>query len=138
MVVGLLRSSVACAAVALVWGLACSHAGTPAISRQNEVVRYLGQADRQAETQDQRNEIKRALEDMLKVPAAELRQRRYADYQMHPARWTLVELLRRYFVPPTPTDLDESRLYDDCQAPEAKDVVRRQLGEVERAIQAEK
>jgi hypothetical protein len=79
--------------VALCTGLlACQH------SRPNTVVTFLEGADQQWETQGQGREIEKALNDMLMLSPDELRKQRYANYQMQPGAWTIIELLHRYFV----------------------------------------
>ena len=65
----------------------------------NTVVVYLQGAERQSEDLDQRREIEKALNDMLTLTPDELRARRYANYQMEPGAWTIIQFLHRYFVP---------------------------------------
>lgn len=116
--------------------VACAHgtgqetsgAGIPAESQKpNQVVLYLDGAERQAETDEQRQEILRALEDLRSLDPTALRQRRYADYENRPGQWTLVQLLQRYFVPRGPSAIDEETLYRDAQAHRAREVVEQQI-----------
>lgn len=97
-----------------------------AATSSNEVVRYLGGAELQAETDQQVAEIKRALGDLLTLPPAELETRRYADYTGKPRQWPLGRLLMKYYVPARAPDSFESeaKLYRDAQAQPAKDVIR--------------
>jgi hypothetical protein len=74
----------------------------------NEAVRHLKGAERQVETDDQEQEIRRALEDLATLSPADLRNKRYADYSMQPARWTLAMLLQKYFVPAELQTVDEA------------------------------
>ena len=98
---------------------------------ENEVVRYLKGAERQNETDDQRREIRHALEDLATLPPAELRKKRYADYSMKPGQWSLATLLHKYFVPPEPHTIDEARLYEDAQRPEARASVKAQIAAID-------
>jgi hypothetical protein len=95
--------------------------------RSNQVVLYLDGAERQAETDEQRQEILRALEDLRTLDPAALKSRRYANYENEPARWTLAELLRKYFVPRELRSIEEETLYRDAQSPAAREVVSRQI-----------
>jgi hypothetical protein len=68
---------------------------------RNVVARYLEGAELQAETNEQRREIAQALQDMLSMPAAELRKQRYSDYSGTQACGQQQELLRAHFCPLT-------------------------------------
>lgn len=108
--------------------LACAHDEPirPAVrtdERPNEVILYLRGAERQAETEEQRHEILRALEDMRTLSELELKQKRYANYTMVPGQWTLATLLRSYFVPRTAHAIDEEKLYRDARDPAARQLV---------------
>jgi hypothetical protein len=60
------------------------------------------------------------------APAA-LKQRSYGDYENKPGQWTLVQLLRKYFVPRELCSIDEETLYRDAQSPYAREVVEQQI-----------
>ncbi len=111
--------------------------GTPSRSADsgNSVAAFLGNAERQAETDEQRREIQRALQDMRDKTPAELRQMRYADYAGKTGAWSITHLLRRYFVPNPPTTLDETRFFEDVRAPAARAAIQHQLDAVNRALQ---
>ena len=108
--------------------LSCRHAGP------NTVVVYLQGADQQWETQEQGREIERALNDMLTLSPDELRNRRYANYQMQPGAWTTIELLHRYFVSRGLVYVDETRFYQDVTDPAAQAVIRQHLQDVKKSI----
>ena len=93
----------------------------------NQIVGFLEGAERQAETDDQRGEILRALEDMRTLDAKALKQRRYADYEGRPEQWTVVVLLQKYFVPRQPTSLDDETAYRDAGTPAAREVIGQQI-----------
>jgi hypothetical protein len=121
---------------ALILGYLGGHAvSAPAVAASNSVAAFFSHAERQAETDDQRREIQRALRDMLGKTPAELRQLRYADYEGKPQAWSVTELLQRYFVPRPPMKLSEERFYKDVTAPNARAAIRRQLDAVTRALQ---
>lgn len=139
---GVLKAALA---AALTCAIACCATAPPAATGdtaavpaadENEVVRYLKGAERQAETDDQRREIRRALEDLATLPAPELRKKRYADASMKPGQWSLATLLRKYFVPAELHTIDEERLYEDAQRPEARAVVKGQITAIDENRQA--
>jgi hypothetical protein len=104
-------------------------------TNENSVAAFLKNADRQAETDEQRKEIQRALHDMLDQSPAQLRQMRYADYSGQANAWTVTELLRHYFVPNPPEALDDAHFFQDVRAAEARAAIQHQLDEVTRALQ---
>ena len=108
---------------------------TPSPNQENSVAAFLKSAERQAETNEQRKEIQRALRDMLNKPPAELRQVRYADYAGKADSWSITQLLQRFFVPVPPAALDEARFYQDVVAPAARAAVQHQLDQVSRTLQ---
>lgn len=123
------------AGIAVLVAAACAHdvargnrapANSSARHELNQVVLCLDGAERQSETDEQRQEILRALEDLRALDPATLKRRRYADYDNTPGRWTLVELLRKYFVPRKPCSIDET-LYVDAQSKRAREVVEQQM-----------
>ena len=95
---------------------------------------FLMNADRQAETDEQRKEIQRALRDMLDKSPAELGQMRYADYAGQANAWSVTQLLRHYFVPNPPGTFDDSRFLQEVRAPEARAAIQHQLDDVSRAL----
>lgn len=112
------------------------HSQSPSASNSgNTVAAFLSHAERQAETDEQRREIQRALRDMLEKPPAELRQIRYSDYQGHASTWSITQLLQHYFVPNPPAALDEQRFFEEVRAPAARAAIQRQLDEVGGTLQ---
>lgn len=101
----------------------CRTQQTQAPAAENEVVLYLQGAERQAESAAQEQEILKALEDLRTLPPEKLRERRYSDYAQMPGKWTLGQLLQKYFVPPKPRSVDEDALYRDAQDPKARAVI---------------
>jgi hypothetical protein len=112
--------------------IGCNRQATP-IAEDNTVAAYLDGAERQAETDEQRREIARALHDALELTPDELRERRYAGYGMNPDAWTAVELLSHHFVPTTPMTLEETSFYRDVGDPAARAAIQEQLDALERA-----
>ncbi len=126
-------------ALLLAWThCACTHTASFPVSSaptaENTVVRFLKNAERQAETDAQRKEIQRALNDMLVKPPAELKRRRYANYAGQPQAWSITQLLRHYFTPNPAVSLDDSRFFQDVRTPEARAAIQYQLDEVSRAL----
>src|SRR5271169_552087 len=70
----------------------------------NTVEDHLNGAEEQVETDDQRAVIRQALVDMLHEPLESLREKRYPDYQLHPHKWPITEVLYRYFVSDPPIE----------------------------------
>jgi len=112
----------------------CAGLCTCGPSRPNTVVAFLQGADQQWETQEQGREIEKALNDMLTLTPDELRKQRYANYQMQPGIWTVIELLHHYFAPQQPAHIDESTFYKDASNPAAHAVIRLHLEEVSKSI----
>jgi hypothetical protein len=94
----------------------------------NQVVDYLEHAELQCETEAQRQSVVGALEDILALSEAELRQRRYADYAGQPDAWDLPTLLSRHFVPDRQGRTLGPNFYSDAKSPAAQSLVRRVLG----------
>jgi hypothetical protein len=100
----------------------------------NSVAAYIENAEIQAETDEQRREIRRALLDILEKPATELRTQKYADYQGKPNEWSITRLLTAYFVPSTPQSLEPEQFYKDIDKPEAKLAIRHKLDAINQTL----
>lgn len=109
-----------------------SSPGSPGPDTENTVAAFLKNAERQAETGEQRGEIRRALRDMLDKSTSELRELRYADYTGKSNEWSIIQLLNHYFVPNPPAALDEQHFFQDVRAPAARAAVQHQLDEINR------
>jgi hypothetical protein len=94
---------------------------------ENAVVLYLQNAERQAESPAQEQEIVKALEDLRTLPPDRLKEQRYADYASTPRQWTLTQLLQKYFVPDAPRAIDEAAFYRDAQAAAARALIEEHL-----------
>jgi len=95
---------------------------------RNTVEDYLNGAEEQSETDDQMAVIKQAFFDMLNEPTQSLRKKRYPDYQMHPHKWPITEVLYRYFVPePGYLGFDGDEFFRDVKKPEAQKVIQKWL-----------
>jgi hypothetical protein len=94
---------------------------------RNTVEDYLNGAERQSETDDQKIVIKQAFVDMLYEPLESLRKKRYPDYQMHPHKWPITEVLYHYFVPDPLITFDSDEFFRDVKKPEAQKVIRKWL-----------
>ena len=76
-------------------------ASTPEL-RSDALVRLLRGAEIQAETDAQRAELRRALQDLRDRPPAELAALRYAGADGTPGQRSLAEVLRAHLVPAQP------------------------------------
>ncbi len=104
-------------------GVASSGATRP----RNTVEDYLNGADEQVETDEQEIVIKQAFVDMRYESVESLRKKRYPDYQMHPGKWPITEVLHRYFVPDRPIGFDGDEFFRDVKKPEAQEVIQKWL-----------
>jgi hypothetical protein len=111
---------------------AAVNSGTPAqkVASVNAVVDYFSGAEIQAETDAQRNELRKALTDMLTLPIDVLKQRRYAGFDGKPSARNLVEILSGHLVPTAPRALDAQAFFADLKAETAQAVVRVKLDEL--------
>jgi hypothetical protein len=96
--------------------------------------RYFEDAEIQAETPAQREEILRALRDMTGQSAQSLREKRYADYSGTPNQWTLAELLKHHVFSPSDVTLTDDLLVNALTADDAKASIRRVLSEYEARV----
>lgn len=67
--------------------------------RVNSVFNYLNNAELQYENEDQMENIKVALNDILTLPEKELSLKKYKDYTGEEGQWDLPTLILRHFVP---------------------------------------
>ncbi len=98
---------------------------------RNTVEDYLNGAERQSETDDQSAVIKQAFRDMLNEPIEHLRKKRYPDYQMHPHKWPITEVLYRYIVPDPLIWFDDDEFFRDVKKPEAREMIQKWLHHME-------
>lgn len=75
-------------------------------AQENRLVRLLHAAEIQAETDEQRAELRRALQDLRDKPRPALDLARYAAADGQPDQRRLLEVLRAHVVPPAPVELD--------------------------------
>ncbi|HEY9157285.1 hypothetical protein [Candidatus Binatus sp.] len=95
---------------------------------RNIVEDYLNGAEEQSETDEQRVVIKQAFLDMLIEPIESLRKKRYPDYQMHPHKWPITEVLYHYFVPaPGYIGFDGGECFRDVKKPGAQEMIQKWL-----------
>jgi len=60
---------------------------------------YLDNVEIQYETEEQKKNIKKALNDILTLNTEELKKQRYDDYRGNKNQWDIITLIMRYFVP---------------------------------------
>ena len=109
--------------------VAASTASSPASS--NALAAYLRGAEIQAETDAQREELKRALRDLQALPAAQLRAARYAGGDGRPAQRDLVQVLRAHIVPPAPQGLDLEQVLADRETDAGRAALRETLAQLD-------
>lgn len=101
--------------------------------QSNNIVQYLNGVEVQYETQDQQQEIKQALNDMLNLDPDALRAKRYKNYEMEPGEWTAIDILDRYFVPATEVSIDSDNFYQNINKPETKKSIAKVLDDINTA-----
>ena len=94
--------------------------------KDNVVAAFFNEAELQIETNDQRQELTRALQDMLTLTSDKLRAQRYANYQLEPGKWTLNEILSRYYYARPPLAFHK-HLYEDATKDKAKEKINEAL-----------
>ena len=104
-------------------GVATSRSTRP----RNTVEDYLNGAEEQSETDDQKAVIKQAFLDMLNEPIERLRKKRYPDYQMHPHKWPIREVLYHYIVPSPLISFEDDELFRDVKKPQAREMIQEWL-----------
>jgi hypothetical protein len=82
----------------------------------------------QIEPEEQRRELALALQDMLTLTPEALRGQRYADYQLEPNKWTLKEILSRYYYAHPPIEF-KGLLYRDVATAKGKTKIKQALKE---------
>ncbi len=98
---------------------------SPAYSK-NVIVAFFDEAELQIETDDQRQVLMQALNDMLKLYPDELRKKRYANYQLEPEKWTLAEVLSHYYYARTPIEFADL-LIEETTSDKSKDAIKKAL-----------
>ena len=107
-----------------------SNKDTASKERPNNVVIFFKNAEIQAETDEQRQEIKLVLLDMLNLTADELRIRKYPDYQNNSNQWDVIKFANSYFVPASPQVLAADTFFEDLEKPEARAVIQQLINSI--------
>ena len=103
------------------------------VATSNTVATYFTGAEIQAETDEQRAEVRKALADMLALNVDELKAKRYADFAGTANRRTVIELIANHVVPSVPHMLDASVFFADVKSPQAQIAVRAKLDELNKS-----
>jgi hypothetical protein len=93
-------------------GVACTPQAEPALAR------YLAGAEIQAESDEQRQILAAALDDMSRLPEGELRSKRYG-----PRELPLPSLLRAHLMPAEPIAVEDNEFYEDGDDPRVRDAI---------------
>lgn len=88
---------------------------------QNQVYEYLKGAELQCED-DQRAEVIVVLNDLLTLPAEELKKKRYNNY-VGIKEWPAPFFIERHFVPDTLKCLNEEAFYKELADPRVKQII---------------
>ncbi len=117
--------------IPLVWlaaSLSCA-----AADKSNCVADFLNGAERQCETREQRDEIGRALQDMLTVKPELLLKKRYRDYTMRSHKWNAINVMERYFVPEKTNHLEPECFLLSISSAAAHEAIKIQLAHLHEA-----
>jgi hypothetical protein len=106
---------------------------TTAPAAGNSVVEYFAGAEIQAETDEQRGELRRAFADMLALTPDELQARRYAGFDGTRDARSLTELLTAHVVPSKPQALAPRQFFVDVKAADAQAAIRTKLHELDQS-----
>jgi hypothetical protein len=84
--------------------------------------------------------VRDAIKDALTLPLAQLRARRYPDYQMKPDEWTFEQIIGAYFIPNSlasdghPISIEKPGFIEAVKQPEMIPVLEKWLAEMDEAI----
>ena len=90
----------------------------------NMTLSYFQNAELQYEGEVQKENIITALNDILTLPAEELKEKKYKDYTGKENEWSLESLIYNHFVPDKEGKTLGNNFYDDIKKPEAQEKVR--------------
>jgi hypothetical protein len=93
----------------------------------NPVLAYLRDAELQYEGEEQKENIRIALQDMITLDEKELAKRRYKDYQGQPDQWDLPTLIYRHFVPGGKVNSLGNNFFRDVTSDEVRRILQKFL-----------
>ena len=97
------------------------------MKQKNQTAQYFENIEIQYENSAQKDEIIRALKDMLSLDINQLKAQRYSDYSGREGQWTLTELLNRYFVPDDSSKVPGDNFFEEVQTPEVQKIIKELL-----------
>ncbi len=97
----------------------------------NSIVAYFKDAEVQAETDEQRKQIKLVLSDLLNLKVDELKVKKYPNYQNNTDQWDVIKFLNSYFVPSSPQVLTADSFFEDLGKPEAKAAIQERINKID-------
>lgn len=100
----------------------------------NPVLEYFENAELQVEDNIQEKIIIDALNDILRLSASELMNRRYGDYEGEADQWDLPTLIYRHFVPDQKASLGDN-FYHDVKARKVQKKIKEILEQIEEDLQ---
>lgn len=100
-----------------------------AASPANSVAGFFDVGDRQLESKSQCRELETALTDILNKKPSALRQKRYKDYQGKVDKWSITELLGKYYFSPRGLP-KENEFFRDYRKKPAKLAVKSQIAQL--------
>ena len=115
-------------------GSAATPAAAPVATKASTgiaLVGYLRGAEIQAETDAQRETLRKALRDLQALPAAEMRAARYAGADGRPARRDVIQVLRAHLLPPAPQGLEMEPLLVDRETDAGRAALRETLAKLD-------
>lgn len=100
------------------------------MSMENKTARYLENVEVQYETEAQKEVIITALNDIMTLEESQLRVQKYPDYTGEESKWTVEEVLQRYFVPDLSSKHIDASFYDEIKKQVTKKQIKRLLEEL--------
>jgi hypothetical protein len=79
----------------------------------------------QCETGFQRNEIIKAINDMLTLDTISLKNKKYSNYNQEGEFWTIIELIHKYFVPDAQNKTLGDNFYQEIKKTNVRNILKK-------------
>ncbi len=99
--------------------------------KENDTEKYLKNIELQYETEEQKQEIIKALNHVLSLDEKELQKQRYKDYQGKANSWDLSTLMYKYMVPNSSGSVIGANFYKDLKSDKAQKMILEILKKLE-------
>jgi len=96
----------------------------------SETFKYFYKAELQYENDYQKQEIITAINDMLNLESEVLKQKKYCNYMQEPNKWTITELVYKYFVPDSEDKVLGDNFFSEIKNDDIREVLKEYLNEL--------